>query len=107
MHNATQSQWSKFYSPGAEIQANIERIVDKYKIREYIHLRHELTYAQWDQDTGKWTIRIRRYSIDTQKEEEFEETCDILLLCVGSLSRWHWPDIPGYCAGGEAPGYAC
>ncbi|KAI0777099.1 FAD/NAD(P)-binding domain-containing protein [Irpex lacteus] len=90
-----QSQWSKFYSPGSEIQANAERIVDKYKLREYIHLGHELTYAKWDQSSGKWTIRVRHSAVDAQEEEEFEETCDILLLCVGSLSRWHWPDIPG------------
>ncbi|KAI0750547.1 FAD/NAD(P)-binding domain-containing protein [Irpex lacteus] len=90
-----QSQWSKFYSPGTEIQANIERVVDKYKLREYIHLRHELTFAQWNQTSGKWTIRIRHIMDDAQDSEEFEETCDILLLCVGSLHRWQWPNIPG------------
>ncbi|KAI0091222.1 FAD/NAD-binding domain-containing protein [Irpex rosettiformis] len=88
------SQWSQFYSSGSEIRENIERIVDKYKLRDYMHLRHELTYAKWDQSGGKWTIRIRRHLADGQ-EEEFEETCDVLLLCVGSLHRWHWPDIPG------------
>ncbi len=91
----SQSQWSKFYSPGTEIQANIERVVDKYKLREYIHLRHELTFAQWNQTSGKWTIRIRHIMDDAQDSEEFEETCDILLLCVGSLHRWQWPNIPG------------
>lgn len=69
--------------------------MDKYKLREYIHLGHELTHAKWDQSTGKWTIRVRHSVVDSQEEEEFKETCDILLLCVGSLSRWHWPDIPG------------
>ncbi|KAI0750573.1 FAD/NAD(P)-binding domain-containing protein [Irpex lacteus] len=91
----SQSEWSKFYATGSEIQANAERIVDKYKLRQYIHLRHELSYAKWDQETGKWTIRVRRLSVNGQEEEEIEETCDILLLCVGSLHRWHWPDIPG------------
>lgn len=91
----TQSEWSKFYATGSEIQANAERIVDKYKLRQYIHLLHELSYAKWDQETGKWTIRVRRLSVDGQEEEEIEETCDILLLCVGSLHRWHWPDIAG------------
>lgn len=44
---------------------------------------------------GKWSIRIRRHVDGPQEEQEFEDTCDVLLLCVGSLSRWNWPDIPG------------
>ncbi|KAI0684951.1 hypothetical protein BC835DRAFT_1421768 [Cytidiella melzeri] len=87
------SQWSKFYSSGSEIHTNIERVVDKHKLREYIHLRHELSHARWDDSTGKWTIRVRR-GVEGA-DGEFEETCDILLLCVGSLNRWHWPNIEG------------
>ena len=60
-----------------------------------MHFGHELTYAKWDQLSGKWTIRIRCRAAGTAEGEEFEETCDVLLLCVGSLHRWHWPDIPG------------
>ncbi|KAJ7802357.1 hypothetical protein B0H14DRAFT_3488514 [Mycena olivaceomarginata] len=30
------------------ILANIERVVDKYKIRKYINLQHEFTHAKWD-----------------------------------------------------------
>ena len=30
-----------------------------------------------------------------QAETEFEETCDILVLGIGSLCRWKWPDIEG------------
>ncbi|KAI0777137.1 FAD/NAD-P-binding domain-containing protein [Irpex lacteus] len=83
------SQWSKFYSNGDEIQDNIERVVDKYKIREYIQLEHELTYAKWDETSGKWTIHVRHGG------KEFEEICDILVLGVGSLCRWKWPNIEG------------
>ncbi|KAJ7101297.1 FAD/NAD-P-binding domain-containing protein [Mycena belliarum] len=84
-----QSQWSGVFSTGPEILANIERIVDKYKVRQYINLEHELTHAKWDAPSGKWTVRIRHAG------QEFEESCDILLLCIGSLSRWHWPEIEG------------
>ena len=86
----------------------MENVVEKYKLRPYIHLRHELTHAQWDADKGKWSIRIRRGVSDASPApnvkskdegeggvEEFDDTCDVLLLCVGSLNRWHWPDIDG------------
>ncbi|KAJ7082439.1 FAD/NAD-P-binding domain-containing protein [Mycena belliarum] len=84
-----QSQWSGVFAPGPEILANIERVVDKYKVRQYIKLEHELTHAKWDAPAGKWTVRIRHAGA------EFEESCDVLLLCVGSLSRWRWPEIAG------------
>ncbi|KAJ7732053.1 FAD/NAD-P-binding domain-containing protein [Mycena maculata] len=84
-----QSQWSGLFSTGPEILANIERIVDKYKIRKYINLQHKLTHAKWDAPSGKWTVRIRH------GPEEFEDSCDVLLLFIGSLHRWHWPDIEG------------
>ena len=91
----TIQEWSRFYAPGSEIKANIEQLADKYKLRDYIHHGHELTSAKWNQSSGEWTIRIRRHAAEAQVEQEFEDTCDVLLLCVGSLSRWHWPDIPG------------
>ncbi|KAF8149231.1 FAD/NAD-P-binding domain-containing protein [Mycena galopus ATCC 62051] len=84
-----QSEWSGLFSTGPEILANIERVVDKYKIRKYINLQHELTHAKWDAPSGRWTVCIRHGA------EEFEDSCDVLLLCIGSLSRWHWPDIEG------------
>ncbi|KAJ7889596.1 FAD/NAD-P-binding domain-containing protein [Mycena leptocephala] len=83
------SQWSGLFPTGPEILANIERIVDKYKIRKYMNFQHELTHAKWDALSGKWTVRIRH------GDKEFEDSCDILLLCIGSLSRWHWPDVEG------------
>ncbi|KAJ7082429.1 FAD/NAD-binding domain-containing protein [Mycena belliarum] len=84
-----QSQWSGVFATGPEILANIERVVDKYKVRQCIKLEHELTHAKWDAPSGKWTVRVRHAGA------EFEESCDVLLLCIGSLSRWRWPEIEG------------
>ncbi|KAJ7610491.1 FAD/NAD-P-binding domain-containing protein [Roridomyces roridus] len=84
-----QSQWSGLFSTGPEILANMERIVDKYKVRKYMHFNHELTHAKYDEAAGTWTVRIKH------EGTEFEDTCDVLLLCIGSLSRWHWPEIEG------------
>ncbi|KAL1737694.1 hypothetical protein HDZ31DRAFT_51929, partial [Schizophyllum fasciatum] len=39
--------WSKFYAPGPEIRAHIEQIVDKWKLKPYIKLRHRLVRAAW------------------------------------------------------------
>ena len=92
-----QPTWSHFYSPRAEILAYIESIVEKYKLSQYIKLRHELVHAAYNESSGKWHLRIRRLGPpdDPTKYEEFEEITDVFFSCIGQLHRWSWPDIPG------------
>lgn len=68
----------------------MRRIVEKYKLMKYIRLRHELSHAAWDENAGRWRLRIRRVGM-----EEIEDTADVLFLGVGLLNRPRWPDIPG------------
>ncbi|VDB82952.1 unnamed protein product [Peniophora sp. CBMAI 1063] len=84
------TQWSSFYAPGAEIKAYLERVVEKHKLMPYIHLNHNMISAKWDEDTAKWSVTIRR-----PNGQEFVDTCDVLFLGVGALSRWKWPDMAG------------
>ncbi|KAI0315332.1 FAD/NAD-binding domain-containing protein [Amylostereum chailletii] len=101
-HNLTfenNTEWKDFYASGADILANLERIVEKYKLMKYIRLQHELVNAHWDDASHKWRLLIRR----GEENEEFEDTADVLFLGVGSLSRWRWPDIEGLDVfGGQA-----
>lgn len=94
-----QTQWSAFYAPGPEIRAYLERVVEKYKLMQYIKLQHELIHAQYDEPTGKWHLRLRRPMAgsppDDPKYEVIEDTADLVLAGVGALSRWVWPDIEG------------
>ncbi|KAH8112943.1 FAD/NAD-binding domain-containing protein [Phellopilus nigrolimitatus] len=93
------TQWSSFYAPGSEIRAEIERIVDKYKLMRYIKLEHELVHARYDEGSGKWHLRLRRRVPGSAPADEqyevIEDTADFVLSGVGSLSRWRWPDIEG------------
>ncbi|CAA7268081.1 unnamed protein product [Cyclocybe aegerita] len=103
--------WSAFYATGQEIQKNMETIVDKYELRPYIKLSHRLTCARYAEDTGKWHLTIKKprskediYPKNTTGKigkpdydtwYELQDTCDLLFLGVGGLSRWVWPDIAG------------
>ncbi len=89
-----QTDWSRFYSPGAEVQSYLKDVVERYRLGPYIKLRHEMTSARYDEPTGKWHIRLTRPS-DTGDLDEFEDTADLLFLGIGTLSRWSWPDIDG------------
>lgn len=91
-----QSDWSALYSSGSEILEHLESIVSRYRLTPYIKLRHELTYARYDEATGKWHVRIKRPSATSDGQyEEFDDECDFLFMGVGILSRWEWPDISG------------
>ncbi|KAF9492086.1 FAD/NAD-binding domain-containing protein [Pleurotus eryngii] len=108
--------WSSFYSPGPEILAYLQGVVDKYKLMKYMKLQHRLVEAKWDGDAGKWRLRMRRPVLSAAGEaafrqpppneagasnipkvefEEFEDSADVLFTGIGNLNRWYWPDIPG------------
>ncbi|KAH0591296.1 hypothetical protein H2248_001384 [Termitomyces sp. 'cryptogamus'] len=101
--------WSAFYAPGPEIRAYLNRVVDKYALRPFIKLRHRITSAIYNEDTGKWHLKVRRPARGSPTEagehvlwnwktdfEEFDDTADLVLAGLGGLSRWSWPDIPGF-----------
>jgi cation diffusion facilitator CzcD-associated flavoprotein CzcO len=91
-----QTEWAGIYANGPEILTNLRRIVDKYKLMDYIRFRHELTHAKWDEEAGQWHLRVRRTPTDNVGPTvEIEDTADVLFLGVGWLNRPKWPDIPG------------
>lgn len=57
---------------------------------QYIKLDHELLAAHWEDATGKWRLKIR-----ANGASEIEDSADVLLLTVGILNRWQWPNIEG------------
>ncbi|KAI5825444.1 FAD/NAD(P)-binding domain-containing protein [Schizophyllum commune Tattone D] len=99
---APNPNWSKFYVPGPEIREHIENMVEKWKLRPYIKLRHRLVHAQWNEAKGKWMLTIRVVQEKAAKDNanpedaiEFQDTADVLFTGFGMLSRWSWPNIEG------------
>ncbi|KAI0688653.1 FAD/NAD-binding domain-containing protein [Cytidiella melzeri] len=92
------TQWSAAYAPGSEILAYLENVVSTYQLEPYIKLQHEMLGAKWDEEHGKWVVRIRAPpGIDPPNSAAriFEDTADMLFTGVGGLSRWQWPEIDG------------
>lgn len=71
--------WSKFYSGAAEILEYFKSVADKYGLRKYIKLRHSVDRAEWDETTGKWTVKVTNHEDNTT----FEDQCDILVNASG------------------------
>ncbi|OSD03668.1 FAD/NAD-P-binding domain-containing protein [Trametes coccinea BRFM310] len=87
--------WTSFYPSGPEIRQHAEEIVEKYKLMRYIELQHEVIAAEYNSAEGKWHVRVRRPNPETGVPEVIEDSGEVLLLAIGCLSRWKWPDIEG------------
>ena len=46
------------YAPGNEILAYLRRCADIFKARQYIKFNHKVTSAIWDDETGKWNLKL-------------------------------------------------
>jgi cation diffusion facilitator CzcD-associated flavoprotein CzcO len=54
----------------------------------------EVIGCYWEEDVGKWTVKLRQ-STPGAAPREFEETCDLLLHATGILNNFKYPDIEG------------
>ena len=71
--------WSQFYSSAPEILEYFKHIADKYDLRKYIKLQHEVVHAQWNEETGKWTVKVKNLVNGT----DFEDSGEILINASG------------------------
>ncbi|KAJ6166733.1 hypothetical protein N7470_002180 [Penicillium chermesinum] len=94
-HNYTYSfepktDWSANYASSREIFTYFNDFLDKYDLRSYISLRHEVIGARWEEDKGQWVVQVRKHNGSI-----FEQCCDFVINAAGILNAWRWPPIPG------------
>jgi cation diffusion facilitator CzcD-associated flavoprotein CzcO len=54
----------------------------------------EAVRSEWQEETGKWKVTLRRKSA-AGEEQDFEEECDLLFYATGFLNNFKWPKIKG------------
>jgi cation diffusion facilitator CzcD-associated flavoprotein CzcO len=59
-----------------------------------MHFNSKIAGSYWDENAGKWTVKVIQTMPDGQIRE-FEDTCDVLLQCTGVLSTPKLPDVEG------------
>ena len=52
--------WTRTYSKQDEIWHYLRRCTDRYGLRPYLRLGHELTGATWDEEAGRWLVETSR-----------------------------------------------
>lgn len=85
------TEWTRFYSPGAEIREYLNKVTDHYNLRPLIKLKHQVTEARWDQQEGKWHVKVK----DLKTGQVKEDTADFVAYATGLLSKPQWPKLPG------------
>jgi cation diffusion facilitator CzcD-associated flavoprotein CzcO/acetyl esterase/lipase len=78
--------WTRVYSPQAEILDYLERCAEKYGMAPNLRLGTEVTRAQFDERFGRWRI-------ETNGGETLE--ADVLVSACGQLSRPALSQIEG------------
>ena len=82
--------WSRAYSPQAEILAYLRRCADKYGVRDKIRFGCEVTSASFDEAAASWRVDWR----DAQGRA-CTGHARALVSAVGLLSRPAMPSVPG------------
>ena len=76
--------WTHRFSPGPEIRAYFEKVVDKYGVRPFIRFNTEVTAARFE--NAQWRVTTG---------DGNEELFDVYVAATGPLNNLHYPDIKG------------
>jgi cation diffusion facilitator CzcD-associated flavoprotein CzcO len=82
---APNPDWSRSFSPQAEIQEYLRRTATEFGVRAHIRFHHEVLGAVWDETAQRWRVQTNA--------GEFE--ADVLISATGALSDPQVPPLPG------------
>lgn len=83
-------EWSSYYPQGAEYQAYLVALADKYGLRAHTRFGTEVEALWWDEDNSRWQI----HAVD-RHGNRFVSHARVVVTAAGYLNRPRWPDLPG------------
>ncbi len=82
--------WTSYYPQGAEYQAYLVALADKYGLREHTRFGTEVEALWWDEDREQWQI----HSVDRDGNRDVSYA-RVVITAAGYLNRPRWPEVPG------------
>ena len=82
----TQNRWTHRFIKGPEVLAYLNGVVDRYELREHVHLETGMTEAKWDETSATWTV-------ETDRGVTYRAR--FLVTSLGILSATNTPEIHG------------
>ncbi|RDW89163.1 monooxygenase-3 [Coleophoma cylindrospora] len=86
------TQWSKFFSGGAEILDYVRGVATKYGVQKSVSFNTRVFGATWNEIQGNWTVE---FGDAAQKGRTETQTFDVVISAVGNLNKWKYPEIEG------------
>ncbi|KAJ4290394.1 hypothetical protein N0V90_010610 [Kalmusia sp. IMI 367209] len=84
--------WSHYYSYAPEIWEYLKAIEKEGKyIEKYVKLRHRIEKVEWNDEAGRWRVKVR----NLESGEVVEDSAEFFINAGGVLNNWKWPNIPG------------
>ncbi|HEY4547098.1 MAG TPA: NAD(P)/FAD-dependent oxidoreductase [Pedomonas sp.] len=81
------ASWTRYYPRGPEFLSYLERVTDKYGLRERIRFGTWVEGADWDEARKIWTIRAVRNGHPETHE------CNVLIMAVGPNNNPNYPVV--------------
>jgi cation diffusion facilitator CzcD-associated flavoprotein CzcO len=81
------ASWTQFYPRGPEFLSYLERVTEKYNLRDRIAFGTWVEGAEWDDLRKIWTVRAVR---DGQAETH---ECNMLIMAVGPNNNPNYPKV--------------
>lgn len=81
---ATNPGWSRYYSPGPEIQAYFEDVVERFGILPYVRFGDEVVRCAWE--GGEWRLTTKN---------GHRSSADVVIAATGVLHHPKYPDLDG------------
>jgi 4-hydroxyacetophenone monooxygenase len=82
--------WTEFFAQQPELQAYFATVMRKYDVEPHVRWNTEVLGADWDDDSGTWSVRLR-----SADGIESSVVARAVISAVGQLNRPHLPDIEG------------
>jgi cation diffusion facilitator CzcD-associated flavoprotein CzcO len=81
------ASWTQFYPRGPEFLSYLDRVTDKYNLRDRIQFGTWVEGAEWDEARKIWTVKAVRNG----KAETYE--CNVLIMAVGPNNNPNYPTV--------------
>ena len=83
---ALNPDWSRAFSPQAEIRDYMERVAEQFGVMERFRFNSEVEKAVWDQAAGRWTVTVKGGQT---------LSAPVLVSGLGQLNKPGYAGIPG------------
>jgi cation diffusion facilitator CzcD-associated flavoprotein CzcO len=87
------TNWSKLFSPGAEILEYVTSVAHKYRVDEKIKYNTKVIGAEWHEEKSLWVVKTEGTTVNEAVVSTTE--AEVVISAVGILNNWKWPAVEG------------